>query len=185
MKITFHPMRQEAAERISGWKYEGIYEMYSFAGPEEDAAELMNGEYYSAHHEAGDLIGYLCHGQSARVPGGYHKGIYDQAGFTDIGLGMKPELTGKRLGVPFLREALKFLEQQWNTRQFRLVVAEFNERAVKVYERVGFAISMSFDSPVRGEPVRFISMKTDNGFTPGIVEDAAATDSERTEAVKP
>lgn len=160
MKIDFHPMRQEAAERISGWKYKGIYEMYSFAGPEEDAAELMNGEYYSAHNEDGDLIGYLCHGQSARVPGGYHTGIYDEAGFTDIGLGLKPELTGKRLGISFLREGLQFLEQHLNTRQFRLVVAEFNERAVKVYERAGFAKSVSFNSPVRGEAIQFICMKS-------------------------
>jgi len=144
------------AEEIITWMYEDEYSMYSFSGSKEELNELMNGDYYSALDQ-GRLIGYICSGQSARVPGGFTIGLYDEQEYMDIGLGLKPSLTGKGLGFDFLKQSIKFLNNKLNTTKFRLVVAEFNERAIKVYERAGFIRFQEFYS----KDIKFLSLKVD------------------------
>jgi RimJ/RimL family protein N-acetyltransferase len=50
-------------------------------------------------------------------------------------------LCGKGYGLPFLNRGLDYAEQALSTRSFRLSVAAFNERAVKVYQKAGFTIA--------------------------------------------
>lgn len=73
---------------------------------------------------------------SARVPGGYDAGIYQDKNRLDIGLGMDPFLTGKGQGSAFIAEGLKFMKAYFNQYNFRLVVACFNKRAIAVYGRL-------------------------------------------------
>ncbi|WP_231710683.1 hypothetical protein [Gracilibacillus suaedae] len=46
------------------------------------------------------LVGFFCIGKPAQVPAGFKVGAY-QEGFVDIGIGMKPELTGRGNGSSF------------------------------------------------------------------------------------
>jgi len=54
------------------------------------------------------------------------------------GLGLRPDLTGRGLGATFVNAGLEFAEARFGRRLIVLDVAEFNERAIRVYERVGF-----------------------------------------------
>jgi ribosomal-protein-alanine N-acetyltransferase len=56
----------------------------------------------------------------------------------EIGLGLRPDLTGRGLGLDFLRSALAFARSHFAAERIILNVAAFNERAIKVYERAGF-----------------------------------------------
>src|SRR5204863_514838 len=56
----------------------------------------------------------------------------------DYGLGLRPDLTGRGLGLDFFRAGLEFGRERFRPALVRLHVAAFNERAVKVYERAGF-----------------------------------------------
>lgn len=51
----------------------------------------------------------------------------------DIGLGMRPDLTGKGKGFGFLEEGINFVKTTYKPERITLSVATFNERAIKVY----------------------------------------------------
>ncbi|WP_247901506.1 GNAT family N-acetyltransferase [Paenibacillus pabuli] len=159
MLLSYYPMRLADAETIVTWTYENEYAMYSFSESNEDIHELMNGEYFSVLDERERLVGFICCGESARVPGGITIGLYQEEGYLDIGLGLDPDLTGQKIGSVFLKQSLVFLQNQFKSSQFRLVVATFNERAIKVYERTGFQKDKAFYSKVNNEDMLFISMK--------------------------
>ncbi|OAX50251.1 GNAT family N-acetyltransferase [Paenibacillus sp. AD87] len=159
MLLSYHPMKIADAGKIVTWKYEEEYAMYSFSESNEDIQELMNGEYFSVLDELERLVGFICCGESARVPGGTSIGLYQEEGYLDIGLGLDPDLTGQKIGSVFLKQSLVFLQNHFKSSQFRLVVATFNERAIKVYERTGFKRDKKFYSKVHDEDRLFISMK--------------------------
>ncbi|MET3937532.1 hypothetical protein ABIC22_000344 [Paenibacillus sp. PvP094] len=102
LRYRFYPMTKDRALQISKRQYEYPYSMYDMDGSEDSLLELMNGEYYYALDEHDALIGFICVGESARVPGGYAAGIYRDLTKLDIGLGLKPDLTGNGKGQAFL-----------------------------------------------------------------------------------
>ncbi len=159
MSIVFRPITLEEANEVYRWSYKGEYAIYSFSGEEDELAELMDGTFFAANDSEGRLLGYICHGQTAQVPGGFTKGIYDEQGYVDIGLGLRPELTGKGLGLSFIMQGLHYFAELLHADRFRLVVTTFNERAIKVYERAGFMRDVCFPSKVNGTEVMFVSMK--------------------------
>ncbi|RCX21429.1 acetyltransferase (GNAT) family protein [Fontibacillus phaseoli] len=158
--ITFEPMTRDRAAVLSRWTYEGIYSIYSMEDSDECISELMNGEYFlGIDPRRNEVIGYICSGNSARVPGGYPAGIYEHHDCLDIGLGLRPDLTGKGIGQSFLIEAMGFLSVRYAITSFQLVVAAFNERAIKVYERTGFRKGECFPSKVEDREIEFLAMK--------------------------
>lgn len=127
----------ENASSIARWRYDGIYSFYSHNGENSDS--FMDGMHYACIDESKDLIGYFCFGEDARIPT-IEENVYDD-GFMDIGLGLRPELCGKGLGLSFLKLGLDYAREYLGYRKFRLSVAAFNERAIKVYSRAGFCKS--------------------------------------------
>ena len=136
--FQFEPPTQADARAILGWRYEGIYAAYN-ANParlDEGIATLLNplNHYLAARRADGTLIGFCCFGAEARVPGG----DYTNPPALDVGLGLRPDLTGGGLGATFVRAILDEGWRRHDPPRFRLTVAEFNERARRVYARVGF-----------------------------------------------
>ncbi|MEF2965846.1 GNAT family protein [Paenibacillus sp. M1] len=78
--------------------------------------------------------------------------------------GLNPSLTGKGKGVDFLASCIQFVQENYQTSNLQLVVAEFNKRAIKVYERVGFVSKQSFKSKVGDEEMDFIVMQRQRGI---------------------
>jgi len=56
----------------------------------------------------------------------------------EIGVGLRPDLTGRGLGLPFVRAGLELARRRCHPQTFSLYVATFNRRAITVYERAGF-----------------------------------------------
>ena len=56
----------------------------------------------------------------------------------EIGLGLRPDLTGRGLGLGFLLAGIDFGRRRFGLSRLILNVAAFNERAIKVYEEAGF-----------------------------------------------
>ena len=132
-------MNTKIAFEISKWIYDGPYLLYSFQNTEETINELMNYEYYFANRNPGnELFGFFCFGEAALVPT-YEKEAYNEIAL-DIGLGMKPEFCGRGLGFGFLCAGLEFakMNKLEGRSKIRLTVADFNKRAIRLYEKAGF-----------------------------------------------
>ncbi|MBW7454693.1 GNAT family N-acetyltransferase [Paenibacillus sepulcri] len=158
---NFVPMTRQTAEIISGWTYPHPYSIYSMDGSEECIGELMNGDYFYAKDKDSfnPLVGFACCGHSARVPGGYAAGIYNDPDRLDIGLGLRPDRTGKGLGSDFLAQSVQFMSRQFEISKFQLVVVAFNERAINAYEKAGFQQEELFESGADEHQIPFVVMR--------------------------
>jgi [ribosomal protein S18]-alanine N-acetyltransferase len=135
--LQIKPLSKNAAIEICSWTYEPPYDFYNIST--EAVNELLNGTYFGVYNEVDELIGFYCYGLSAQVPGGN----YDEQSI-DIGLGLKPKYTGNGLGYQFVRNGLNFGRDTFDNNQYRLTVAEFNGRAIKLYAKLGFVKKAQF-----------------------------------------
>jgi [ribosomal protein S18]-alanine N-acetyltransferase len=156
--LRYCVMTEEYASLIAGWTYEEPYSVYNIDDSEESISELMNGDYYYVLNSENELVGFICTRDSARVAGGYAIGIYNNDKYIDLGLGLNPSLVGKGTGVDFLTRSIQFVRKEYHTSHIQLVVARFNERVIKVYERVGFVKGPLFQSKVGDQEIDFIVM---------------------------
>jgi ribosomal-protein-alanine N-acetyltransferase len=76
----------------------------------------------------------------------------------ELGLGLRPDLTGRGLGASFIAAGLEFGRERFAPERFVLSVATFNERAIKVYERAGFARVRVYMHATAGAEWEFLEM---------------------------
>ena len=112
---------------VATWHYEPPYDFYDLASDPGDAAEMRDparaGHYRAVLGDEGlDAFWYFDWPDSA----------------VEVGIGLKPELTGRGLGESFLRAQLDYAAGEWSPATFRLFVAGWNARAIRLYERLGF-----------------------------------------------
>jgi [ribosomal protein S18]-alanine N-acetyltransferase len=139
MQFIFAPMQEADTREIVTWRYEGSYSVYNWEEDDNLAGMLDHrSPYYAVRDERGDLIGFFAYGSAAYVWDGGEPHLYSEGKTITIGLGMRPDLTGKGLGLAFVQSGIDFAREHFAPEQFRLYVLTFNERAIRVYERVGF-----------------------------------------------
>ncbi|KOS64749.1 MULTISPECIES: GNAT family N-acetyltransferase [Lysinibacillus] len=152
MQLFIRGMNEMYAIDILNWKYEAPYDFYNNKFCDESLKELLDNPYYSIVNDQEELVGFFCTGTSAQVPKGHDYGAYID-GCIDVGIGMKPELTGRGYGLEFFSFILNHLQQK-NTSSLRLTVATFNTRAIHLYEKLGFEKVMNITASTE-----FITMK--------------------------
>lgn len=152
--FSFKPMGETDAQAIAVWHYEPPYDFYDMAQDPDDLAELLNpqswqGEYYAATDERGELAGFFTF-------------RWHDATTLEIGLGLRPDLTGKGLGLPFLEAGLAFGRSSFAPASFILHVATFNTRAIRTYERAGFNSQQTYMQRTNGSEYEFLRMLLDH-----------------------
>ncbi|GIO25563.1 GNAT family N-acetyltransferase [Ornithinibacillus bavariensis] len=155
MELTTCRIKENIAIEILTWKYEKPYDFYNNVLSGEAILELMSNSYRAVLHKQ-EVIGFFCTGRDAQVPKGHEVNAYADS-CVDIGIGMKPELTGKGIGTIFLRFILQEVLREAKG-NIRLTVAEFNLRAIRLYEKFNFIKQSEF---VRDDGVKFIVMVRD------------------------
>jgi [ribosomal protein S18]-alanine N-acetyltransferase len=161
MQFTFKLMDEVEARAIRDWRYEEPYAVYNAPEDSGDFSEELDrrSPYYAARDERGELVGFFNFGTSALVWDSGEPGIYCENKTVAIGLGMRPDLTGKGLGLAFVEAGLAFAREQFHPDYFHLFVYTFNERAIKVYEHAGFQrVRVFMRRNIHGES-EFLEMK--------------------------
>jgi [ribosomal protein S18]-alanine N-acetyltransferase len=159
LRFTLEPISPTDARAISRWRYEEPYSIYDGDPTSVDALLQPRFSYHSVYDEHGDLTGYFCFGEDAQVASGKRLGVYEAEPALDMGLGMRPDLTGMGLGEEFVLAGLRFARETYSPPAFRLTVAAFNRRAIRVYERVGFEIVETFGTDMRGSEKEWLLMR--------------------------
>ncbi len=140
---VLRPITRADAEEISGWRYPGPYSTYDVNPSSIPGLLDPRYSYHAVLDAGGELVGYFCFGADATVPEGRKRGLYGDDAL-DLGLGMRPDHTGRGLGPGFVRAGLRFAEGRFSPPAFRLTVATFNRRAIQVYEKAGFEAVREF-----------------------------------------
>lgn len=144
-------MTQEQAENIAyNWHYNGEYSFYNMEADKEDLEGFLSpesrGNSTFAVTNDNNLIGYFILNKVA-----------DKT--FDIGLGMIPDSTGKGKGVEFLKAGLSFIKAEYQPEKLILSVATFNQRAIKVYRKIGFKDIETFMQDTNGSTFEFLRME--------------------------
>ncbi|WP_430788050.1 GNAT family N-acetyltransferase [Virgibacillus flavescens] len=153
MRLIKRKMTQDFAVETLHWKYEKPYDLYNNELNSEAIEELLSYSYFAIVDQDDELLGYFCTGVSAQVPAGNKVKAYSED-MVDIGIGMKPTLTGKGFGTTFFSFILHDIEQANPNLRMRLTVATFNKRAIRLYEKFGFIKKNKFESDL----TEFITM---------------------------
>jgi RimJ/RimL family protein N-acetyltransferase len=107
-RYLFRPTNEEDAREIAAWRYEAPYDFYDMTNDPEGLEKLLGPPErrrgYYAVLSGGELVGFFCYSLGGQLPGFDYPGD----GCIDIGLGLRPDLTGKGLGLKFIRAGLQF-----------------------------------------------------------------------------
>jgi hypothetical protein len=95
LRFTLKPITPSDARGISRWRYDEPYAIYDGDPNSVDALLQPHFSYHSVYDEHGDLTGYFCFGEDAQVAAGKRLGVYQVEPALDVGLGMRPDLTGR------------------------------------------------------------------------------------------
>lgn len=143
MPFAFEPMDEASASALLTWRYERPYDLYDLHPDDEGAMESFldpqNG-YHAILDHRGNLVAFCCFGPDAQVPGGDYERLA-----LDIGLGVRPDLTGQGNGHLYVESVIRFAQCRFAPTTFRVTIAEFNQRALRVWEKAGFRPVQTFE----------------------------------------
>ena len=150
MRYRFEPMSERQARAVAGWRSDPPYDFYDLVVDPEDLAELLDpaqrkDRFFAVLGDLGDLIGFF--------------EFRREGDAVEVGLGLRPDLTGRGRGLPFLLAGLAVARGRYASARFQLTVAAFNERAIRVYERAGFRRGESYRHRTNGGVHEFLRME--------------------------
>lgn len=150
MKIE--TLQDEHATIIANqWHYPAEYSFYDLQEDPEDYAEILDpkarGNQYYQVIDDNQLVGYFV--------------LEESQGVLNLGLGLRPDLTGQGFGSSFLNLILAYARENYPVQTIRLGVAAFNLRAQKLYQKAGFHTTREYLQETNGGHYPFIEMERD------------------------
>jgi RimJ/RimL family protein N-acetyltransferase len=143
-ELAIRPVTEDDIREFATWRHEPPYEVYDITQPVDEAVEYFLRPSTHCHVllRRGELAGFITFGSDARVPGG----DYSDPGL-DIGLGIKPELTGRGMGAAHVEAVIAFARDTFEEAPRRVTIATGNERARRAWTGRGFRETQRFRSP--------------------------------------
>ena len=143
MHLQVTTLTFDQATAILHWTYPSPHDFYNMEVSDEAYADLLDGSYQAVVDQE-QLVGFFCTRRSAQVPAGRPLGMY-AADCLDLGLGRHNDVTGQGTGFAFCSFVLETVKAE-SSLPIRLTVASFNERAIHLYEQLGFRRQSTFST---------------------------------------
>ena len=151
MNLAFRPLLSDDLPHLLTWQYDPPYEIYNLGNGRADAEALAEAVnyfldpvycFYSVvDGDSGAVTAVVSYGLDGQVGGG----DYSEDAL-DIGMAVRPDLTGRGVGSDFAKAAITFAIQTFHPNKLRVTIADFNGRARRVWEKHGFQPVHSFTS---------------------------------------
>jgi [ribosomal protein S18]-alanine N-acetyltransferase len=152
MKYVFASMNERYANDVANWHYDGAYSFYDMAADDGDLKILMDSNNWrdvikAVLNENDEMVGWAA--------------FYTENDEFWLSLAMRPDLTGRGLGQEFVSECAGYAASSFGSTKhtIKLHVALFNQRAIKVYQRVGFIETGRISRDTHIGQVDFIEME--------------------------
>ena len=137
MILTFQPLTKEYALVILKWHYVPPFDCYNFKTNtiSEDLYYLLDRKnaFFALLNLQGQLEGYCSFGSDGRVDGGRYN-----TKALDIGMGIRPDLVGQGRGKLYAQAVAGYAIDRYAIEQLRVTIAQFNQRAQRVWQQSGF-----------------------------------------------
>ena len=151
MKLEFKKPIESDAIDIATWKYEGEYSFYN-----NDKTEVKQEWARNIHKEENAFVIY---NEGQELIGNFSFDYDEEQDVFMFGVQMRPSFTGKGMGTEIIKSILDFGRDEYKFDTIELLVAKFNKRAIRLYEKLGFEKIDEFTWFVNNEETEFISMR--------------------------
>ena len=138
-----------AREIADTWRYPEPYDFYDQTADPDDYTEFVTETHWPTH--------FWEVRSDERLVGFFSADLEDAR--CEVALGLHPSLTGTGRGLAFVEVGLARLAPLLKPDcEVLLDVAEFNQRAICVYQRAGFVVTRRFDQDTNGGTFPFVAM---------------------------
>ncbi len=141
--LTIRPFTENEAVEAAGWTYEPPFDLYNSDPGHRGSFLEVDADgfgYYALTDSRDDVVGFCCFGAEARVPPQTR-----EEGTVDIGGGIRPDLLSEGLATATLPAVMAFA-LRWSPRRFRVAIAAFNDRSIRLCKSAGFELTRSFSN---------------------------------------
>jgi RimJ/RimL family protein N-acetyltransferase len=135
--IQLNPLTEEMAIEVCKWRYEGLYAVYNLSDWEvvvsncwSLSSEDERSEYFQSLILDGEIIGF---GRIQVIEG-----------VSCLGIGIKPDECGKGYGTKSMALLIEEAKRREPDLPIGLEVRQFNSRAKKCYEKIGFVTQKQY-----------------------------------------
>ncbi|MBW7475592.1 GNAT family N-acetyltransferase [Paenibacillus oenotherae] len=138
-RFSVVPLDSALAEQLSRWRYEPPFDFYNWSswevmqqlGLEFGDPDIRNRQYTAVLNEEGLFIGFAQ--------------FFSLLGVVRLGLGLRPDLCGLGLGLPFVQTIVGEALRRAPGDEIDLEVHVWNIRAIRTYQKAGFTITDTYE----------------------------------------
>lgn len=144
-ELFIREMTEQDARDVCSWRYPAPFDVYNTENTAESRASFLDGLHYAVSDaENGPILAFFALGPAAALPLSELQNIYADESYTDLALGLRPDLRGRGYGSAVFDLVMETAAELFPEDGWRVTVACDNEPALRIYRARGFTEICSF-----------------------------------------